>query len=67
MKCLIPLLMITVVLISCTKEYSCEYPCMNKPPVIDSIDNYVYSQEEFHVSLKGTGDNTWAFAFPQFD
>lgn len=69
------ILLIPVVLISCTKEYSCENNCRLMPLVVNDTTNkdslpavkYNYYLLSYHVSLAGTGNNTWGYTIPAFD
>ena len=72
------LMMTSVILLSCTKEYSCETNCRLSLPIVhDSTqtdtpktatpDPYHYYSQSYHVSLAGTGNNAWGYALPQFD
>jgi hypothetical protein len=71
----IAFLTIAAILLSCSKEYSCENNCRLNAPVIndttkrDSIPpvNYNYYSMSYHVSLAGTGNNAWGFTIPAFD
>ena len=59
------ILLIPVILISCTKEYSCENNCRMTQPVVKDTTNkdsipvvkYKYFSSSYHVSLAGTGNN----------
>ena len=74
MKCLL-ILIIPVIFIACSKEYSCEINCRLGPPVINDTTQadttlpakYHYYSASYHVALAGTGSNAWGYTIPSFD